>query len=348
MTDNQWASAMSNSIEWSDRFQILSLSGGGYLGLYQATILCELEEKAGKPIAQCFDLLAGTSIGGIIALALALEVPATQIRRAFEKHGQQIFSSRSAPRSTIAKLIDLSRFLFGAKYRQEGLRKALEEFIDPSALMGDLKHPIVVPTINLTKGSPQIFKTPHHIRFERDHRELVHKVALATSAAPTFFPLAQVGDEWFTDGGLYANMPDSIALHEAEHFLQIPIERISILSIGTTTSDFSFSHNVGRDLGILDWFYDTRLLSVSMSSQQAMTGYMLRHKLAERYVRIDSAQSAAQKQDLGLDIATSAAQSTLKGLACAALREAISNPELRLMLDHTAPVPQFFYGQFRS
>ena len=82
---------MSNSIEPLDRFQILSLSGGGYLGLYQATILCELEEKAGKPIAQCFDLLAGTSIGGIIALALALEVPATQIRQAFEKHGQHIF-----------------------------------------------------------------------------------------------------------------------------------------------------------------------------------------------------------------------------------------------------------------
>ena len=85
-----------------------------------------------------------------------------------------------------------------------------------------------------------------------------------------------------------------------------------------------------------------------MSSQQAMTGYMLQHKLAERYVRIDSAQSVAQKQDLGLDIATPAAQSTLKGLACAALRAAISSPELQFMLSHTAPAPQFFYGQYRS
>jgi patatin-like phospholipase/acyl hydrolase len=78
-------------MQQANNFQILSLSGGGYFGLYQAVILCELEEKAGKPIAQCFDLLAGTSIGGIIALSLALEVPATTIRLAFEKHGQSIF-----------------------------------------------------------------------------------------------------------------------------------------------------------------------------------------------------------------------------------------------------------------
>ena len=52
-------------------FQILSLSGGGFLGLYTAAMLAELEERSGKPLNQCFDLIAGTSIGGIIALGLA-------------------------------------------------------------------------------------------------------------------------------------------------------------------------------------------------------------------------------------------------------------------------------------
>lgn len=244
-------------------------------------------------------------------------------------------------------MLDLGRALINPKYKHDGLRNALCEFIDPSTLIGDLKHPIVVPTINLTKGKPQVFKTPHHERFERDHRVMVHDVALATSAAPTFFPLAQVGDELFTDGGLCANMPDSVALHEAEYFFNIPTEHVSILSIGTTTSQFSFSHSTGRNLGILDWFYDTRLMSVILSSQQKMTESMLLHKLGNRYMRIDSIQSKAQERDLGLDVATPAAQSTIKGLASAAFREIVSNPMLRNMLQHTPPTPYFYYGRYQ-
>jgi len=328
----------------TNHFQILSLSGGGFLGLYQVVVLCELEEKVGKPIAQCFDLLAGTSIGGIVALSLALEIPAITILSAFEKHGQNIFSDRSIPHSTLGKIIDLGRALVNPKYKHDGLLNALCDFIDPSALIGDLKHPVVIPTINLTKGRPQVFKTPHNERFERDYRVRVHDVALATSAAPTFFPLAQVGNELFTDGGLCANMPDMVALHEAEYFFKVPTESVYILSIGTTTSQFSFSHSTGRNLGILDWFYDTRLMSVILSSQQKLTEYMLIHKLGDRYFRIDSIQSKAQERDLGLDIATSTAQSTIKGLASSALREAISSPVLRGILQHTPPTPYFYYG----
>lgn len=73
-------------------------------------------------------------------------------------------------------------------------------------------------------------------------------VALAHSAAPTFFPLRKIRGELFADGGLYANSPDHLALHEAEHFLEERLEDISVLSIGTTTSRFSFSNS-----GETDW-----------------------------------------------------------------------------------------------
>lgn len=335
-------------MQQADKFQILSLSGGGYLGLYQITILCELEQKAGKPIAQCFDLIAGTSIGGIVALSLALEVPAIKIMYAFEKHGQSIFSCRGVPKSPLGKFQDLLRSFLSPKYKDNGLSRALEEFIPPLTLIGDLKHPVVVPAINLTKGEPQIFKTPHHKTFEKDYLETVHNVALATSAAPTFFPLAQVQNQLFTDGGLYANMPDLIALHEAEHFFQIPTKNISILSIGTTTAKFSFSHSIGRNLGSLRWLYENRLFSVILSSQQKMTEYMLQHKLGERYVRIDSTQSKDQERDLGLDVATVDAQSTIKGLAEASFRENIVNNKLQKMLEYTAREPNFYYGSFKN
>ena len=87
-------------------FNILSLSGGGFLGLYTVSILAELEKNLGRPIASCFDLMAGTSIGGIIALGLAAERPAIDIKSAFEKNGSKIFSDRPASTGKIRELLE--------------------------------------------------------------------------------------------------------------------------------------------------------------------------------------------------------------------------------------------------
>ena len=138
---------------------------------------------------------------------------------------------------------------------------------------GDLKHRTLIPTVNLSKGQPQIFKTAHHEDFVRDWKEKIVDVALATSAAPTYFPLAAIGDELFADGGLYANSPDFLAMHEAEHFLKIDPSQISILSIGTTTSKFSFAHGGSTKLGILGWARGQRLVQTSISSQQHRRHY---------------------------------------------------------------------------
>ena len=72
-----------------NEFLTLSLSGGGYKGLYSAHVLARLEEDLNCRIAQKFDLLAGTSIGGIIALALALEIPAKDIEQLFLQKGKE-------------------------------------------------------------------------------------------------------------------------------------------------------------------------------------------------------------------------------------------------------------------
>lgn len=262
----------------------------------------------------------------------------------FIKHGQSIFSNRRPPKG-IEKFLDLTRFLFQAKYKQKGLIRALNELIDPSFIIGDLKHPVVITTINVTRGEPQIFKTPHHKSFQQDYKKKVCEVALATSAAPTIFPLAKIDDELFTDGGLCANMPDLVALHEAEHFFGISTDRISILSIGTTTSNFSFSHSIGQNLGAIDWLLGNRLLSVILSSQQKMTKFMMCHKLGERYIYIDTTPSQDQQCDLGLDVATESAQSTIKGLAMGEFRNTINKPGLQKMLEYTAKEPHFYHGK---
>jgi uncharacterized protein len=323
------------------QFQILSLSGGGYLGLYTISVLAGLEERIERPIASCFDLLAGTSVGGIIALGLAAEKPADQIRAAFEKNGTSIFSSREAPKIWITRFIDFWRFFVTAKYGNKGLRETLIQILGSETLIGQLNHPVIVPAVNLTKGKPQMFKTDHHPDFKVDHLRRVVDVALATSAAPTYFPIAKIGDELFADGGLYANSPDLHALHEAEHFFEKKSEDVSILSIGSTTSKFSFSHRSGLNLGTLGWA--RRLAPTLLSSQQLDVKYMLQHKLGDRYLRLDAEQSREQERDLGLDIATEAAQETIRGLASSTVQEMLNHPMLKQMLAYRAPSPTFYY-----
>jgi patatin-like phospholipase/acyl hydrolase len=199
------------------------------LGLYTATILAELEEITRRPIARSFDLIAGTSIGGIIALGLAAEIPAKEIKTAFEENGTRIFSARRAPTSRFGAFRDTMRFMFRPKYDGVALEEAIERIVGPERRIGDLQHRIIVPTVNITKGQVQVFKTSHHPTFCRDQKLKLRDVALATSAAPTYFPLAEVGDALFADGGLYANSPDILALHEAEHFLGIPNAQMHLL-----------------------------------------------------------------------------------------------------------------------
>lgn len=82
----------------SDQRQILCLSGGGYRGLYTAIVLEALEERAGRPLAEHFDVIAGTSVGAWIAAALALRVPASKVHTAITEHGPAIFDRRLGTR----------------------------------------------------------------------------------------------------------------------------------------------------------------------------------------------------------------------------------------------------------
>lgn len=337
-----------NNESWSihpKRFQILSLSGGGYRGVYSAAVLETLEEKAGKPLGRCFDLIAGTSIGGIIGLGLALEKPMPQIIHAFKKHGTRIFSDRPAAKGRVCKLIDLCRSAFSPKYGDAGLREAITEIVGSETRLDDALHPIIVPTVNVTTGAPQFFKTPHHQNFQRDWKEKVVDIALATSAAPTFFPLAKIDNSHFADGGLYANAPDIHALHEAIHFFSSPEVHIHVLSVGTTTASFSFSHRIGRDLGGIKWMMGSRLISTIYSAQQQCEASMMKHRLGDRYIRIDGIQSKEQQDDLALDVATKDVQEMLMGLGKESAKRALGEPYMAAFLAHEAPSPHFYYGK---
>lgn len=319
-------------------FKILALSGGGYRGLYSVAILKHLERQAGRPIGECFDMIAGTSIGGIIAIGLALGKSADQMERVFLRRGEDIF-----PRSDWYVLRLLSRLAkpTGAKYRNAELRKAINEVIGDSALIGDAKTRLLVPAVNMSKGQVQMFKTPHNPRLVRDQHLLASDVAMATSAAPTFFPMAKIQNSNYVDGGLMANAPDLCAAHEAIHFCGQKLEDIHILSIGTTSPKFSLPNSIGSDLGPVRWFKNARLLSTVMTTQQQLVTFMMTHQLGERYLRIDHEPSAEQTSDLGLDISNKRRRETLLALADASYQDIAASSQLSDFLLHHPKQPEF-------
>lgn len=317
-------------------FQILSLSGGGFLGLYTVALLAELEERSGRRLTESFDLFAGTSIGGIVALGLAAGRSATEIRDAFIEHGPRIFPNRP-PKSRAAWLARLIRNVPAPLYRPGPLRETIEHIVGADTCMSDLLRPVVVPAVSLTKGGPKVFKTGHNERLVLDWRLKVADVALATSAAPTYFPAHRIGDELYADGGMFANSPDMIAMHEAEQFLGIRRDDIHVLSVGTTTSDFAMSAALDSQMGVMSWMRNQRLTDVMIGSQQALINDMMRHLLADRYLRIDRRQADEQRSVLALDVATPEAISNLQSLARGSFAEVSADPRLRALLEHHAP-----------
>ena len=197
----------------------------------------------------------------------------------------------------------------------------------------------------MTKGSVQMFKTAHDPRLVTDYRRRAADVAMATSAAPTFFPLAEIDGAYSADGGLVANAPDMCALHEACVFLGTKADDVSILSIGTTTTGFSLPRSLGRRLGIWKWTARGRLFSTIVSAQQQMVDFMLRHQLGNRYHRIDVRPGEEQQTDLALDVANADAQGTLRGLAEGSYQQIATNALLVSMLTHQAPAPKFYHPE---
>lgn len=316
-------------------FQALALTGGGFRGLFTARALQVMEEHSGEPIGRRFDLICGTSIGGIIALAVAFEVPMRDVVAVFESDGEKIFPRRRPPATKVARIMDIGCHLTKPRYSADTLRAVVSKLIPQDALLRDAKHPVAIPAVNVTQGRPQVFKTRHKADYVRDWKLRALDVALATAAAPTYFALSEVNGHLYTDGGLFANAPDLVAIHEAEHFLGIPSAAIRLLSVGTTTRSYSISFNAGKDFGIADWMEEDRLFSVTISSQQQFVEQIVRHRLGDRYLRIDHEPSQEQSRDLGLDIATETARRTLKALAEKAVTDVLAS-RLGDFLTHTA------------
>ncbi|WP_417763881.1 CBASS cGAMP-activated phospholipase [Shewanella sp.] len=321
-------------------YHVLALSGGGYRGLYTATVLSELETALGSPIAQHFDLICGTSAGGMLALGLAAEIPAIELKALFEDQGHRIFGSRSLMRQLLG-------FWMIAKHNSNGLREILAERFNETTI-GELKHRVLVPAVNYSTGRGQFFKTPHHPSFELDHRMKIVDVALATSAAPVYFPLTRNERGVFADGGLVGNAPGLFGLHEVKTFLAPNQDAlIRVLAIGTMTIGATVRGGASLDRGFGMW--RGGLFDLVISAQESSVDYMLKQSLGDDYFQIDDQATPDQSKDVkALDRVSTGATNTLKDRGVHAAQRALGNPKFQPFRVHTAVAPTFYHGSNKN
>ena len=239
-------------LPWPDHcdFRILSIDGGGIRGIFPATVLAGLEDRYlnGSPVTAYFDLITGTSTGGVIALGLGAGLRASQLLELYSQRGREIFPPEGCAVRTVRNLANYFRY----RYDRQALMTALSDTFGKTRL-ADSQVRLCVPSADGRFGDLYVFKTPHHPDFRLDGRELMTKIAAATSAAPTYYRPLDDGGYTFVDGGLWANNPVMVGLVDALSCFTVPSHRIRILSIGCAAAPYTIGKWQKKLGGLLPW-----------------------------------------------------------------------------------------------
>lgn len=306
----------------SQRFQILSMDGGGLKGLFTAAYLAEWESYTGRSVIETTDLIAGTSAGGIIALGLGAGFTAKDLVDLFVQHGPRIFPTE------MLEPLGLLRQASGSRYSAEPLDEVLEQYFADRCL-GESRVRLIVPAYHAESGI-YIFKTSHHSRLRMDWREPMAEVARATSAAPTFLPPLVVDKGLrLIDGGVWANNPVQIAVTEALGYLKQPMNEIAAVRISTTTETIQKDKYPedpgGVGLSAVPVFTDVMMRGQS----QAASGGVRQLLGPDRFYEVDPQVAPS---DYRLDRLSK----ELMGLAKAEFRKNVSDLEEKGFLTHEA------------
>jgi patatin-like phospholipase/acyl hydrolase len=239
-------------------FKILSIDGGGIRGIIPALVLTELERRTERRIATMFDLVAGTSTGGIITLGVTKpgsdgqpEYAASDIAELYSKRGKKIFST------TILHQLSSAWGLLDEKYPAGEVEKVFAEYFGDARLKDALTD-VLVTAFAIELRSPWFFRS-RRARTEPERDFPMTKVARATSAAPTYFePLRLDGEgkdegtSWgLVDGGVYANNPTMCALVEAQTAYEA--KDVLVLSLGTGEPTAGIPWKDAKDWGLAGW-----------------------------------------------------------------------------------------------
>lgn len=261
-----------------DSFKILALDGGGIRGIYAAHVLARLEDALQFPLSRCFDLIAGTSTGSILAGAAATEVQMQTVVGLFESEAGFIFKR---------KRVSCFPFL-RSRYSTEPLKRAIGEYL-PAVTMGEITTPLMITSSDISTGKVHVFKS-RYLKdlggpYLRDDRVPLSDAILASCAAPAYFDPKPVGEYLLADGGLWANNPTLIAVTEALSRFDRPLDEIRVLSVGTGRTASFFTQS--RSWGLLTGWGREKLVSYVLGLQSQASTNMAKLLLGDRHMRVD-------------------------------------------------------------
>jgi uncharacterized protein len=266
------------------KYRILSIDGGGIRGIIPVVLLERLGAAAGAPAwLDSVDLIAGTSTGGLIALALAAGKSLADIREMYTGKGGEIFDR------SLWRVIGSLNSLIAAKYELENLKRVVEPFLGRSTRLSDLRKRVLIASFDLDSGGrhphartwkPKLF---HNFPGpDSDGEQLAWRVGLYTSAAPTYFSPF----DGFVDGGVYAANPSMCALAQTQDPrtpVATRIDEVVMLSLGT---GISLQHIAPKspDWGDVQWIEP--LLGIMLDGVSGIADYQCRQILRDRYHRL--------------------------------------------------------------
>ncbi|GAB4259505.1 CBASS cGAMP-activated phospholipase [Thermincola ferriacetica] len=264
--------------------KILSIDGGGIRGIIPALILAEIEQRTGKPICQMFDLIAGTSTGGILALGLTRPddtgqpaYRAEDLVRLYKTEGPVIFSR------SVWHRIRAMGSIVEEKYPADGIECVLDRYFGTARLKDALTE-VLVPSYEIERRVPFFFKS----RYAKEKPEYdfpMKTVARATSAAPTYFEPVQIitddGLDYYAliDGGVFANNPALCAYAEAIRMFP-GAEDFVLVSLGTGELTRPLSYEEVKGWGLFRWAQP--ILNVVFDGVSDTIDYQLQQLLPDR------------------------------------------------------------------
>jgi uncharacterized protein len=267
--------------------RILSIDGGGIRGIIPAVVLSRLERQTGQRVADLFDLVAGTSTGGILALGLTRPgtggrplYSAAEMSELYEREGSKIFSASFWRRMrTMGSLRE-------ERYSADGIEEVLRRYFEDTRLK-DACTGVLVPSYEIERRKPFFFKSAS-ARERPEYDFPMWQVARATSAAPTYFeparlPVPNSSDYWaLIDGGVFANNPGACALVEA--IARNPwATKFLVVSLGTGNLLQRIPIDEAKGWGTAGWLRP--VLDIVLDGVSATVDYQLQQLLPGDYHR---------------------------------------------------------------
>lgn len=268
-------------------YKVLVIDGGGILGYYEAALLSALDKyftNSESDLGKSFNMICGTSTGAILATGLAKGIPLSKIKSLYRENAKDIFPNPT-PDKKISLIWWFIKHFSKPSASQETLKKLLNNTfknITLKEIWEDRNIALCIPSLLVNTHTPYVFKTPHDNKVIDQDLKL-KDICLASAAAPIFFPLAKIKeDNYYTDGGLWANNPILIGLTEALKMAKEnqPIEIYSLTPPINNESTLAFIQK--KKQGIAHWKVGINIVNMSLFSQSK--GYTnLAHSLSKSF-----------------------------------------------------------------